>query len=212
MSYTTPTTGIQAALDLALARIQELHPNVPSALAVVLSTGRGKFHGSFQASSWLDNAGESAGSARHEIVMGTESLARGADLTLTTLIHECVHALAHATEQKDTSSGGRYHNNTFRILATTMGLITETRPDKTNVHTVGLMDQTKHDYKDVLETLSIALTTARKPVEKVKAPKTTVRIACACDVAVTVPIKWFDNHGADTLECSDCGSNYAAID
>ena len=122
----TPTVAILSALDSALSIVRETNPDIPTALAVVISTGRGKFHGSFQASQWedTDESGAVLGK-RHELVMSSESLARGGKDTLVTLIHEAMHAQAHATGVKDTSRQGRFHNDKFRTLAEGAGLTCE---------------------------------------------------------------------------------------
>jgi hypothetical protein len=202
----TPTVGIMAALDMALSTIRTHNPNVPTALAVVISTGRGKVHGSFQAGSWSDTAGTHEGSARHELLIASESLGLGAEQVLTTLIHEAGHALAHATGVKDTSRQGRFHNGEFRTIAERMGLVC-TGDAAIGTRTPGLTESAKVLYAPTLELLASALTSHRKPVAKKETPKTTIRVACDCltdsgtPLAVTVPIKWFD---AQALVCSDC--------
>lgn len=206
----TPTTTIQQALDASLSRIRELNPDVPESLAVILASGGGKKHGHFAASTWTDSSGDHAGSARHEILMATESLRRGAEATLTTLIHECGHALAHATDVKDTSRGGRYHNAKFRDVATTMGLVVEEDPSIGHV-TTGLMSWAKDSYAEVLEMLEASLTTYRKPEDKAKGPKTTIRVQCDCETPVTVPIKWWESFGEDMMYCAGCGNNFAEV-
>lgn len=199
----TPTTTIQNALDVALSAIRKHNKSVPEALAVTIGTGKGKFHGVFTANAWLDNGGEHAGFARHEIVMAPESFRLGAEQVLTTLIHETAHALAHATDVKDTSRNGRWHNAKFRSLVTDMGLVTED-DSKVGTATPGLMEPTKITYAKELKLLAEALVTYRKPnAGKVATPKTTVRISCECDAPVTVPIKWYVDFGADMLRCDD---------
>lgn len=202
-TVSTPTTTIMEALDASLSKIQEVNPNVPKALAVVIGTGKGKFHGMFTPDSWQDSGGEHKGSARHEIIMSSESLRRDAELILTTLIHETAHAMSHATGIKDTSRQGRFHNAKFAEVANSMGLRTETDPKIGHV-TTGLMDYAIDLYKNEIELIRAATITYRKPVEKKPTKKTTIRVACACGVPVTVPIKWWDDFGQDNLICSLC--------
>lgn len=205
----TPTTTIQNALDVALSAIKKNNKDVPSALAVIIAEKKGA-HGTFTADSWQDNAGEHEGSARHEIKLNPVSFALGAEQVLTTLIHECGHALAHATGVKDTSRQGRFHNAKFRDIATQMGLVTE--DDKSiGTRTPSMMDSTKATYAKELEVIASALTTFRKPTVKLKAPKTTVRVSCSCGNPVTVPIKWFDEVMSVTLPCDICGEYYEEV-
>jgi len=199
-----PTVNILTALDRALSGIQARNPNVPRALAVVIATGKGKVHGHFAPGSWEDTAGEHAGSARHEILMASESLARGAEATLTTLIHEAGHALAHATGVKDTSRQGRYHNEKFQETVVAMGLTVE-KNSSIGYVTTGLNSWAREEYEEELALLETVLISHRKS-DKAKAPakKTTIRVACACEFPVTVPIKWFDDFGYDNMRCNLC--------
>lgn len=205
----TPTTNIQNALDVALSAIKRHNPNVPSALAVIIAEKKGA-HGTFTPDSWQDNAGEHSGSARHEIKLNPVSFSLGAEQVLTTLIHECGHALAHATGIKDTSRQGRFHNTKFREIATKMGLVTE-EDSSIGTRTPDMMDSTKALYAKEIAIIADALTTFRKPTSKAKAKKTTVRVGCSCGNPVTVPIKWFEEVMSVTLPCDICGEYYEAV-
>lgn len=201
----TPTVAILASLDRALAFIRETHPDVPTGIALTIENGRGKAHGHFHASQWedIDSAGSKLGK-RHELTMASDSLNRGAESALTTLIHEAGHALAHNTGVKDTSRQGRYHGDKFRTIAEGMGL-TCAKDSKIGTITTGLNTWAKAHYAEVLADLESVLTTYRVPTAaKDKAPKTTIRVQCGCETPVTVPIKWWDDFGADNLICSLC--------
>ena len=201
----TPTVAILSALDSALTVIRGNHPNIPLALAVVISTGRGKFHGSFQASQWedTDETGAILGK-RHELVMSSESLARGAKATLVTLIHEAMHAQAHATGVKDTSRQGRFHNDKFRTLAESAGL-TCAKDSGGSVTTTGLQSWAEELYAPVIAALEEVLTSHRiKATEKPASAKSTVRVACNCGVPVTLPIKWYVEFGQENMLCALC--------
>jgi hypothetical protein len=205
----TPTVAILTALDTALVAIRATHPDVPSALAVVIEKSSGKTHGHFHAGQWADTDTDGAKlGKRHEISMSSESLSRGAEATLTTLIHEAGHALAHNTGVKDTSRQGRYHGAKFRTIAEGMGLVCATS-DKIGTVTTGLNEWAKSHYAKELEILAEALTTHRvlKSDEKVTKPKTTIRVQCACEFPLTVPIKWWNDYGMDNLTCDMCADN-----
>lgn len=208
-----PTLGILTALDTALSTIRKHNPNVPGAIAIALGTGKGKVNGSFAAESWQDTEGEHKGSARHEILMATESFHRGAEATLTTLIHEAVHASLHAQGIKDTSRQGRYHNQRFAEAAAKAGLVIESDAS-IGFRTTGLDTSAKVLYARELDALTVALSTFRKPAKKAKAAKTTVKIGCDCEtdsgkpLAVTVPISWYDQ---TDLKCRNCGSTLQEV-
>jgi hypothetical protein len=51
-----------------------------------------------------------------------ECFAEGAEHTLTTILHEAAHALAHVRGVKDTSRQGKYHNRRYLELAAELGL------------------------------------------------------------------------------------------
>lgn len=208
----TPTVNILSALDASLSKVRELNPDVPTALAVIIASGAGKKHGHFAPGSWKDTDGDTAGSARHEILMSSESLARGAELTLVTLIHEAAHAANHAKGTKDTSRQGRYHNRDFRDTAEAFGLTTET-DSKIGFVTTGLQSWAAEAYKVELALLADALVTHHVLAPKVKGKKTTIKVGCECEtergmLTVTVPIKWFDQVD---MHCAYCDSNLIPV-
>src|SRR6266540_2104177 len=52
-----------------------------------------------------------------ELFVAGECFAEGAEHTLTTILHEAAHALAHVRGVKDTSRQGKYHNRRYLELA-----------------------------------------------------------------------------------------------
>lgn len=203
----TPTVSILTALDTALSNVRAANPDVPTALAVVIATGSGKKHGHFAPASWLDTEGAHKGSARHEILMSSESLARGAVATLTTLIHEAAHAANHATGTKDTSRQGRYHNKDFRDRAEAFGLTTESH-DTIGFITTGMQSWALEAYASDLAALEAVLVTHHVLAKKATKPANTVKLGCECvkdngnPLTVTVPVPWFD---ACAPFCGTCG-------
>ena len=203
----TPTVAILSALDAALTIVRETNKDIPTALAVVISTGRGKFHGSFQASQWedTDESGQVLGK-RHELVMSSESLARGGKDTLVTLIHEAMHAQAHATGVKDTSRQGRFHNDKFRSLAEGAGL-TCTKDSGGSTTTTGLQTWAEKLYAPVIAALDEVLTTHRiKVTDKPVSAKSTVRVQCGCQSPVTLP-----SSGSRIMDKTTCCARCATL-
>lgn len=199
----TPTVAILQALDAGIAAIRKANPDVPAAIAVTIASGKGKTHGHFAKDRWADTNGTDVTGTRHELNMAPESFERGAEATFTTLLHETVHALAEATGIEDTSRQGRFHNKRFRKLAEAMGLVCEA-DNKIGTRTVGLTDAAKTTYAKPIAALATALVSYRTLEFKPKAPKTTIRVACACDYPVTVPIKWWNDYGQDQMRCQMC--------
>lgn len=113
--------------------IQRRNPEVPD---VVITIGIGRTRksltlGHFAAGSWENGNGRA-----HELMVGAEGLARGAEDVLCTLLHEAAHGIARSriesakkagatTAEKDlqdTSRQGRWHNARFREIAKEIGL------------------------------------------------------------------------------------------
>lgn len=179
----TPMKPVLDAVNAAFRSIRTLHPEVPNAV-LVIGTSSTKVHGHFHAGTWDGKT------AVNEIMLSGESLKRGADAVLGTLIHECAHALASARGIKDTSRQGRFHNKRFKALGEEMGL--ELLEDKSIGWSLTTLPKaTAVLYKAELRELAKALKTYRIPVVSAVKVKTTVRVDCSCR-GVTVPISFYE--------------------
>lgn len=205
----TPSLAIIDALDRLAGQVRKQHPEVPDNIVFVLAsgrTGRGAKHGHFAPGAWTDD--------HHEILMSAESLARGPEATLGTLIHELAHATAAATGVRDTSNNGRYHNKRFKEIAEKLGITLE-QGETIGWSITTLPEETAAKYASGIEALGKALVTYRvglgaegkaapkKPRNKTKAP-----MVCGCEDPVTVSIQWFERQG-EFLTCEECGTGYA---
>lgn len=207
----TPSLSIIDALDSLANQVRKFNPQVPDNIVIILAsgkTGRGSKHGHFAPESWDGD--------HHEILISAESLQRGAEATLGTLIHELAHATAQATGVRDTSNNNRYHNKKFKAIAEDLGIELAEAP------TIGwsvttLPEATANRYRAGLEKLSKSLVTFRKgysegavvapkPPKKSKAP-----MVCGCDDPVTVSIQWFERQG-DVVFCAQCGESYTMVE
>jgi hypothetical protein len=103
----------------------------------------------------------SAARRKPELFVAGECLAEGPHQTLQTVLHEAVHALAHARGVKDTSRGGKYHNKReFVAFADELGLAWPAgqRPHPViGFCEVRLTEQTLADYADILAYLGAAI-------------------------------------------------------
>lgn len=202
----TPSLSIIDALDSLASQVRKNHKDVPSNIVIILAsgrTGRGSKHGHFAPESWEGN---------HEILISGESLARGAEATFGTLIHELAHATAQETGVRDTSNNGRYHNKRFKAIAEPMGIsLAEAGTIGWSVTT--LKPETALQYSAGLAKLAASLTTHRKgfmePQAKVAAErnKTKGKIVCECNDPVTVSLQWFERN-AINLHCLECQTYY----
>ncbi len=138
-------SSLIAALEHTWATIRQQRPDLPE---VVFITGTGLKHGAsssvdakwghFGAERWVagrpqpttpppTEAGHDASlhvapDRKPELFVAGECFAEGAAHTLTTILHEATHALAHARRVKDTSRQGKYHNRRFVELAAELDL------------------------------------------------------------------------------------------
>ena len=166
----TTGSGLIAALEQTWTDIRGRTPQLP---AVVVVTGTGLSSGAvdidakwghFGADHWVEghpteegqNAALDLSAARRkpELFIAGECLAEGPRQTLQTMLHEAVHALAHARGVKDTSRAGNYHNKReFVALAGEFGLAWPQgqRPHPViGFSDVQLTEQTLADYADTL--------------------------------------------------------------
>lgn len=205
----TPTLAIIDALDRLAAQIRKNHPEVPDNIALIVASGRsgrGAKHGHFAPGAWKDNI--------HEILIASESLARGPEATLGTLIHELAHAVAAASGVRDTSNNNRYHNKKFKEIAEKLGITLE-QADTIGWSVTTLPEETAAKYTAGLEALRKAMTTHRlgyveggKPAPKKPRNKTKAPMVCGCEDEVTVSIQWFERQG-ENLFCSQCEQGFA---
>src|SRR6266545_1644885 len=138
-------SSLIAALEHTWATIRQQRPELPE---VVFITGTGLRHatatsvdakwGHFGAEHWVagrpqppsppaTETGQGAGlhvqpDRKPELFVAGECFAEGATHTLTTILHEATHALAHVRGVKDTSRQGKYHNRRFLQLAAELNL------------------------------------------------------------------------------------------
>lgn len=198
----SPTKALMDALNECFLAIRARHPEVPNLMLVVASRGRRPIHGVFTPQSWAV-----ADTRQHEITIAAESLARGPEATLGTLLHECAHALAVVRNIKDTSRQGRFHNARFKALAEELGIQVDKDP------TIGwsvtsLPESTAKEYSRELSILTDSLKGYRISFEAPpKSTRTTVKIGCGCR-SVTVPLSFW-NKGSIT--CNECGEEFADV-
>lgn len=197
----TPTLAITEAIDATVRAIRTKHPDLPTLVLVVGASGKrsnSMVHGHFARDRW-----EAKGFS-HEVLLSGESLKRGPEATLGTILHECAHALAAARELQDTSREGRYHNKRFHALAKEVG-IDVSYDKKLGWSETTVPKETIALYKPELAELRKALKAYRRiEPDKPKAAPTTVKLECDCR-SVRVPIKFFEE---GTIQCTLCGAEF----
>ena len=142
----TPTLPLLNALNDAYQAIRIYDKDVPDAVIVVGASSK-KVHGHFQRDSWNKGTKQLP-----EIMLSGESLRRGPEATLGTLIHEAMHAKAHTLGIQDTSRMGRYHNTRFKALGEEAGLVL-TKDDRNGWSTTVLAAEGRKRYQKELTAL-----------------------------------------------------------
>lgn len=178
----SPMVPIVDALNDCYKAIRARHSDLGNAVLVVGASGKRRnsaVHGHFSPDTW------SAKNAAHEIMLSGESLERGAEATLGTLLHESAHLLAHARGIKDTSRQGRFHNKRFKALAEEVGV--EVHNDPTIGWSVTTLPKaTAELYKKELSALRKALKAYRIEKPKAVAAKRTIRLVTPSGRGLTV--------------------------
>jgi hypothetical protein len=148
------TSPIVTALENAWRAIAKRHPALPAVAVVVSATSMHKgpaAWGHFAAARWV--SGEAT---VHELFVSAEGLQRSAADVFATLLHEAAHTLNHEAGVSDTSRGGRYHNDAFRVRAEQVG-ITVTKDPRNGWSATALPDATAHTYRAAITALAAAL-------------------------------------------------------
>jgi hypothetical protein len=108
-------SAVVSACEAAWSDIGEHHPGLPEAV-IILGSGveRGRLVklGHWWGGRWLAD-----GEIRGEVLLAGEALHLPADKVFEVLLHEAAHGLNAARGIKDTSRGGRYHNERFASTA-----------------------------------------------------------------------------------------------
>lgn len=156
-------SGVVRTCEEVWAGIRERHPEVPEVVILVGSgEERGKLRklGHWSAGRWAVPDGEGMG-RRGEVLIAAEGFKHGSAEVLDTLLHEAAHAIASARKVKDTTRGGRYHNERYKHIAEEVGLVVE----KMGPHgwaKTSLADGTPERYAAELVMLQLSLTAWRR--------------------------------------------------
>lgn len=104
-------SAVVSACEAAWAEIRTHHPALPEAVMILgsgVERGRLVKLGHWWGGRWLAD-----GQVRGEVLLAGEALHLPADQVFEVLLHEAAHGLNAAAGVKDTSRGGRYHNQQF---------------------------------------------------------------------------------------------------
>lgn len=152
-------SALVRACEDAWADIQSHHPELPPAV-IVLGTGveRGRLVklGHWWGGRWLAD-----GEVRGEVLLAGEALHLAPSEVFEVLLHEAAHGLNAARGIKDTSRGGRYHNQRFAATAREVLLTVKALPPYGLARTV-LSDNASARYENTIARLSEAMRIVRQ--------------------------------------------------
>lgn len=212
-------SAVVAACERAWRSIQEHHPEVPDAV-IVLGSGveRGRLVklGHWWGGRWLAD-----GEVRGEVLIAGEALHLEPAQVFEVLLHEAAHGINAARGIKDTSRGGRYHNQRFASAAREVLLRVRPMPPYGMADTL-LSSAAAERYADDIGALGDAMRIARQ-LERTATPDRgaeegtpgadrerssgrATSAACGCGRRVRVAPSTL---AAGPIVCGLCGSAFA---
>lgn len=217
----TPDTGsaLVSALEDAFAAIKADHPELDTPV-IITGSGRkasGLKWGHFGHDRWSSNCEPTL--TRHELFVGGEAMARGAEFVMTVLLHEAAHGLNAAHREAGTSRGGQYHNALFLDRARELDLdypVAHRCPIQ-GYSQVSLTRQGQERWADQIKLLDEAITLHLTPPEwatgngQVRRPRSPVggtnglRCTCNCGHIIRVSRKTYEAIERG-ITCEDCGA------
>ena len=207
MSVQNATLNMLEAVNDIVSKARSIHKGIPETVVVLGASGvtrSGQKHGHFAPRSWKPREAGEEKKYYGEIFLAGESLERGAEGTLGTILHELAHAYCDAHDIMDTSNNHRYHNNKFKTQAEEFGLVIE-KADTIGWSITSVPEATKEVYREELDKLEATIKVARLGyselqsvlgTEKEKKKQKVYKMQCpTCEVPLTVTKKWWTLQG-----------------
>lgn len=190
-------------LEDAYNAVRKEFPEVPPAVLVISSqppSATKQVWGHFAHSRW-----DVQGVKLPEIMISAEGLRREPREVLATLVHEAAHGLCFVRKIHDTSNSGRYHNDSFRIAAEELGLVTE----KVKFFGFAKTILPEGKYESILRDITPDLVAYRdSDITVTRAGSTGSREApfrCSCSRT----IRMYENvYNAGPILCGVCGDEF----
>jgi hypothetical protein len=148
-----------AACEAAWTDIQSHHPDLPDAV-MVLGTGveRGRL---VKLGHWWGGQWVADGQTRGEVLLAGEALHLEPKQVFEVLLHEAAHGINAGRGVKDTSRGGRYHNQKFAATAKEVLLRVRAMPPY-GLAATDLTTEAGERYANTIEHLGDAMRIARQ--------------------------------------------------
>ena len=152
-------SALVLACESAWGDIRTRHPELPE-VVVILGSGveRGRL---VKLGHWWGGRWIADGQVRGEVLLAGEALHLEPKQVFEVLLHEAAHGLNAARGVKDTSRGGRYHNEKFAATAREVGLNVRAMPPYGMAGTE-LTVETEESYGVTIAALGDAMRIARQ--------------------------------------------------
>lgn len=152
-------SALVSACEAAWDDIRTRHSELP-AVVVVLGSGveRGRL---VKLGHWWSGRWVADGQVRGEVLLAGEALHLTSAQVFEVLLHEAAHGINATRGVKDTSRGGRYHNQHFADTARTIGLKVSAMPPYGLARTE-LTAEAETDYAPTIARLGEAMRIARQ--------------------------------------------------
>lgn len=208
---------IIGCLEEIWTEIQKEVTDLPDAVFTVGSgsSARGSLvWGHYAYHRWVDGIKDES-SPVNEIFLSGEGFKRGAEATMTTLLHEATHALAGARGIRDTSVSGRYHNKRFNDLANkTFGIRAEENSYLIGWSACTMSDVSRKRWESQIKRLDKVLQGYRNEdshavATPVKATRPRKVFRCGCGREMKIPK---DIQESGSVLCGLCGKRFEEVD
>ena len=201
----TNTSIILAALEQAWEKIRKQHKDVPAAILVVASGSKKGSNsltlGHYAEGRWATKRGKKP--TTPEVLISGEGFQRSGVEVLGTLLHEAAHGMAATRGVKDTSRGGRYHNQIFKQYAEELGLTVEQDGTRGWSYTE-VPPATQKRWKETIKNLNKAIKTFRfaEGSGKKKSSNRQLLAVCKCGTKIRLSRAAYEKADIVCLACS----------
>lgn len=189
------------AVEGCWAAIRAQHTQVRAAIFTLGEGHKRNVYGYYRACAWSILSDKTTVDTMH---LEGHTLARGGQGAFTTILHEAMHSLAFARNEKDTSRGGRYHNRIFKQLALDAGLTVE-QDKRIGWVTPALGEQALTRYAQPIGDLNRAILAymPQQPKGMGATKQSMVKLVCGCARIIRTSKKVYDGGAIICNVCRD---------
>lgn len=201
------TSTLVQAVESCWSAIRQQHTQVRPAIFTLGEGSRRNAYGWYRPCAWSVIKDKSTIDVMH---LEGSTLSAGGAGAFKTILHEAMHSLAFARNEKDTSRAGRYHNGIFKALAIDAGLTVE-KDKRIGWTTPGLTEQALIRYATPIAQLDGAIAAymlTNNPLAG-KPKQSMLKMTCGCDRIIRVTRKVLR---VGPISCGVCGRDFLTSD